>query len=299
MLVAKNVCHGGVCVVTFVGLLVMMISLLAMYTLQEVEQSEFAVEYNSYEVTFGKVLSQGKYNVAVGTELIKFQRTVQDVRLGDISCLSKDQVIVSLNVNVQIQYQAEALVPIILKQYGNDKNFNRFLAGLAKSSVLNSCSLFDADQYFTNRAQVDIAMTDNIAQIINIDTLGTTVVFFQLINIEFPTAYNNILLSKQTTEQLETTLDNDRLNQITVANTNLFVANSTANIKIIRAQQQATTIVNQARTSEAAIASFWASRTESFAAVMLNFAYTNISQLTDFINSEILRTNQKVVAGVK
>jgi regulator of protease activity HflC (stomatin/prohibitin superfamily) len=299
MRVRQRDVHICMCITFAVGMFVMMVSLLAMYTLQEVAQSEFAVEYNTYEIEFGKVLSQGKYNVAVGSELIKFQRTLQDLDLGGVSCLSKDQVIVSLDVNIQIQYSSEALVPVILQQFSTNKIFKTFLAGVAKSSVLNSCSLFDADTYFTNRASVDLIMTENIAKIVNVNTLGVSVVFFQLINIAFPSSYNRILTAKQTTQQQEITLENDRQNAITVANTNLFVANNTANIRIIRAQQEAATLINQATTQKLAIDAFWSSRTESFAAVMENFEYTNSSQLLDFVNSEIIRTNRRLVAGVK
>lgn len=299
MLIAKQSVHIVTGVVVSVGLFVFMVCMLALYTLQDVGQSEFAVEYDTYNIQFGKVLSQGKYSVGVGTELIKFQRTLQDLKLGELSCLTKDQIVVTLDVTVQIQYNADALVPIILEQFGTNSKFRVFLEGMARSSVFNSCSHFDANTYFTNRAAVDIAMTESISEVINPSTVGTTVVFFQLINIAFPDAYNSVLLSKQTTEQLETTLDNDRLNQITIAETNLFVANNTANIKIIQAEQQAATIINQADTSRAAIASFWTSRAESYGAVMWNFNYTNTTELIDYINSEILRKNPKLVAGVK
>lgn len=288
----------GACTV-IVGVLVMMICFLSLYTLQEVKQSEFAVEYNTYTIEFGPVLSQGKYDVAVGSELITFPRTLIDLELKGLSCLSKDQVIVSLDIQIQIQYAASALVPIILMQFGNEHNFRKFLAGMAKSSVFDSCADFNADSYFTNRAMIDISMTANVAEVINLETLGTSVVFFQLVNIEFPREYKDVLTSKQTTAQHEITLANDRLNQLTIANTNLFVANNTANIRIIKAQQEAATILNQATTNRLAVEAFWASRTESFMAVMTNLDYSNTSQLLDFVNSEIIRTNNKLVAGVK
>ena len=299
MRVSKDDCHLGVCITFALGMFVMMVSLLAMYTLQEVKQSQFAVEYNTYEISFGPVLSQGKYDVAVGSELITFQRTLQDLNLGTMSCLSKDQVVVTLEINIQIQYTAEALVPIILEQYGTDKIFKTFLAGMAQSSIKNSCAAFDADDYFTSRALIDIAMTERVSEIINPESLGTSVVFFQLADIQFPPSYRAVLTSKQTTAQAEVTLENDRLNQLTIANTNLFVANNTANIKIIRSRQEAAGILNLATTSKLAIEAFWDSRSESFEAVMTNLQYTNTSQLLDFINSEIIRTNRKLIAGIK
>lgn len=299
MRIDKKAFHWILAITTSIGLFVFAVCLLSLYTLQTVNQSEFAVEYNIYTCTFGKVLSQGKYNVAVGTELFKFQRTLQDLNFGEISCLTKDQLIVNLEINMQIQYQAEALIPIILKQHGSDKNFKKFLSGIAKSSVLNSCISFIADDYYIRRGYIDSEMAKNMAVAINPESLGVTVVFFQLTNINFPSEYSSILLQKQTTQQLETTLDNDRLNQITAATTNKFVANSTANIKIINARQSAATIVNQALTGQSAIEAFWQSRAESYAAVMHNFQLTNTSQLIDYINSEIIRTNRKLVTGVK
>ena len=88
-------------------LLVLMIVLLSMNTLQEVKQNEFAVEYNTYTCHFNKVLSQGKYTTQVGTKFFHFGRTLKDLNLGVIECMTADQVLVKLDVNMQIQYYRE------------------------------------------------------------------------------------------------------------------------------------------------------------------------------------------------
>ena len=280
------------------GLFLLLVCMLSLYTLQSVAQSEYAVEYNTYTCRFGKILTQGKYTTTVGTELIRFQRILQDLNLGTLTCLTQDKVLVELEINMQIQYEKDALIPIILKQFGADAAFADFLSSLATSSILNTCLEFNTEDYYLKRADIDLTMGSNINQVINISTVGTSLVFFQLINIEFPAPYAALILQKQTSQQLETTLSNNRQSQITNAETALFVANNTANIKIINAKQQAATVLNQAYTTQAVVNAFWLNRANSYAAIMNNFNYNNVSQLVDYINSETMRGSGKLVAGL-
>lgn len=295
--VHKDVCHIITCVTISVGVFVLMVCLLAMYTLQPVLQNEFAVEYNTYTCSFDDILEEGKYSVRVGTELIKFQRTLQDLTLGDLVCLTNDKVEVTLQINMQVQYHEESLIPIILKEFGNNGDYRELLSSLATSSILNTCLQFEAEDYYSKRAEIDAAMSSDLEKVINITTVGTDFEFLQLQDISFPPEYSALILEKQTTEQLERTLINDRQNQLTIANTNLFVANNTANIKYIQANQQASTILNEAYTTEQVVIAFWSNRAEVYESVMNNIGF-NASELVEYIKSESMRKSSKLVASI-
>ncbi len=60
------------------------------------------LQYNNYTCQFGRILEQGKYTTDVGVTLISFQRTLQDLKIGSLSCLTGDQVLVQLEVNMQV-----------------------------------------------------------------------------------------------------------------------------------------------------------------------------------------------------
>ena len=183
--------------------------------------------------------------------------------------------------------------------FNNDKLYRGFLASLATSSILNTCLQFSTNDYYSKRSEIDQKMTQDIEKTINATSVGASVEYFQLINIQFPSAYSSLIVQKQTSEQLEVTLQNDRLNAVTKANTELYVANNTANIKIIQANQQALTILNEATTTQEVINSFWLSRAQAYGAIMNNFYYENVSQLISYIDSETIRNSKKLVAGMK
>ena len=183
--------------------------------------------------------------------------------------------------------------------FSTDHTYRKFLVTLAQSSILNSCLLFSTSDYYSKRSEIDQRMTADMVANINATSVGVSVEYFQLINIAFPASYNDLILQKQTSEQLEVTLTNDRLNQVTKANTEFYVANNTANIKIIQGRQTAATILNEAATTQAVVESFWLSRAEAYGAIMSNFEYTNVSQLVDYINSESIRNSYNLVTGIK
>ena len=295
--VHKDVCHIVACSTLFIGLFLIMVCFLAMYTLQPVLQNEFAVEYNTYTCSFDGILEEGKYSVRVGTELIKFQRTLQDLSLGHLVCLTNDKVEVTLQINMQVQYHEESLIPVVLKQFGNNRDYRELLSSLATSSILNTCLQFEAEDYYSKRAEIDAAMSSDLEKVINVTTVGTDFEFLQLQDISFPAEYSALVLEKQTTEQLEQTLTNDRQNQLTIANTNLFVANNTANIKYIQANQQASTILNEAYTTEQVVIAFWSNRAEVYESVMSNIGF-NVSDLIQYINAETMRKSSKLVASI-
>ncbi len=68
----------------------------------------------------------------------------QDLRLGEMQCLTKDQVLITLDVNMQVQYYRDKLIPMVLEQFSNNTNYKDFLEALAKSAILNTCLLFSS-----------------------------------------------------------------------------------------------------------------------------------------------------------
>jgi hypothetical protein len=92
------------------------------------------------------------------------------------------------------------------------------------------------------------------------------------------------------------TLINSRQNEITAAKTRLAVANNTANIKIIQAEQQALSIINAASTQVAVVDAFFENRGLGYLSVMRDLKF-NSSQLVSYIKSETIRqTQSKLVA---
>lgn len=299
MLVTKRLFINWSLFIIALFIFILFCVLLGITTLRAVSQSNYAVEYNNYTCQFGRVLEQGKYTTDVGVTLIPFQRTLQDLRLGEQTCLTNDQVLIELDVNMQVQYYKDELIPTILKRFESDDNYKGFLGSLAKSTILNTCLLFSSNDFYSKRSVVDVEMTNQLQKTITKPFAGATVEFFQLINIKFPQSYKDLILQKQNTQQKKITLINSRNNDVTLANTRLKVANNTANIKLIKANQQSQSILNSAITQSNVVKSFWMNRGEVYTSVLINLAF-NSSQLVSYIKAETVRLQTgKVVANIK
>jgi len=300
VLVEKRLFRNWSLFIVFLFLFILMCTLLGLTTLRPVSQSDYAVEYNNYTCEFGRVLEQGKYTTDIGVTLMTFQRTLQDLRLGEQTCLTSDQVLIELDVNMQVQYYRDELIPTILMRFDSDKNYKDFLGSLAKSTILNTCLKFSSNDFYSKRSIVDVEMTTELQQTITKQFSGSSVEFFQLINIKFPESYKDLILQKQTTQQRKVTLTNNRQNDVTLANTRLKVANNTANIKLIQAQQQSQSILNKAIAESGVVEAFWDNRAEVYKSVMLNFKFNSTDQLVSYVKSETVRQQEgKVVASIK
>jgi len=278
-----------------------MIVMLAI-TIKKVEQSDYAVAYNKFTCDFNEPYEQGTYVTRVGDKLFLFQRTLQDLNVGNnhdgvMKCLTSDKVLIKLDVAIQIQLVKDSLISFVLKQFENNQNYMNFLVKLAESSILNTCILYTAEEYYSQRSIIDLELSVSLKEMIN-RTIGSEIAFFQLVDIQFPADYSNVILQKQTTQQQIITNLNDRANQLTNANTGLFVANNTANIMIINAQQQAQTIINKAITDQENVMSFWQKRTETFESLLINNFNNNVTLLIMYIQSEIIRNSEKMYSSL-
>ena len=78
-----------------------MITLLALSVNRQVEQDEYAVQYYVHTKSFGPLLEQGKHTTKVDTKFFIFPRTVYDLGIPTITCLSSDKIEIDLTVDVQ------------------------------------------------------------------------------------------------------------------------------------------------------------------------------------------------------
>lgn len=135
-------------------LLIMMI-VFPSITNKKVGQSEAGVRSNSYTMELSGPYLQGAYTLDVGEEFLLFERTIQNLGIGDVSCLTKDKLLITLSVSAQYQYQIEYLIPILLKQFQSNDKLRTLLNSAAESIISNTCLEFTAEEYYTERSVVD------------------------------------------------------------------------------------------------------------------------------------------------
>lgn len=278
------------------GGIVTMITLLSMYVSYPVAQSEYAVGYDNYNMKFTKIYEQGKYPIRVGEEMIIIERTLQDFNR-DLTCMTKDKILIGLSVGLQYQYQREDLIDKILKEFSSVDNFKTFLFDRITSSIINSCLAFDAEEYYTERSIIDRYMYNRLITDVNNYDLGASIGFFQLINIQFPVEISNAITQKQNIEQEALTSTNERASKLTEANTKKLEMERQADIQIINAYATSNITLNQAKTNFQIQQVLWENRAFAYSHAK-DVLGLNSTQLVEYIQSDLISKSDNLLTNL-
>jgi regulator of protease activity HflC (stomatin/prohibitin superfamily) len=210
--------------------------------------------------------------------------------------LSRDKVLLEIDFAMQYQYSPSVLKTVILKQFGSGKQYNKFIYKRALSSIMDTCLKHDAEEYYTSRGLIGIQMYDELVLNINNQSVGTIVEFFQLINIDFPDSFSDVITSKQNIQQQALTSLNDRQSILTNAQTALYEAQRTASITLINANNTAMININKAKTQSDAQIELWNQRTYGYAHAM-NILGLNATDMIDYIESENIKKSSILVTS--
>lgn len=273
-----------------------MISLLALYVNYPVKQTDYAVGYDTYNMRFTQIYDQGKYTIGVGEEMIKIRRTLQDWNRV-LTCMTKDKILIDLDVGIQYLYLRNALIPNILKQFGDLGTYDNFLSDRITSSIMNSCLKYESEEYYMERSVIDNYIYHNLIADINDKNIGTSIEFFQLINIEFPADISSAIAQKQNIEQEALTALNDRATLLTEEKTKYYEAQRKANILLINANNQANITLNQAQTNSLAQQVLWMNRAHAYEHVS-NTLSLNSTMLIDYIQADMISKSSNLISNL-
>lgn len=250
--------------------------------------------YDTYNMKFVGIKEQGVYTTNVGVTFFPFQRTLKDLSLGTINCLTSDKIELTLKAKVQIRLQKNSLIPFILRKFGSHEKYNEFLTMFVSSEIINSCLSFQAEEYYLNRSFVDSTMFLNLQKAVNTPDFGAKVEFFQLNEITLPSGLSTVITEKQNIEQQSVTAMNDRQNALIRATTDLLKAEQESQVTLIQANNTATIIYNKALISQSIIHTEWQNRGEAYSAVVENFGFGK-EDFLEYLRSEVLRSVEKAV----
>jgi regulator of protease activity HflC (stomatin/prohibitin superfamily) len=279
------------------GGIITMISLLALYVNYPVEQTEYAVGYDTFNMKFTKIYEQGRYPIGVGEEMIKIPRTLQDFNR-EIYCLTKDKILIDLDVGIQYLYIKDDIITKILKEFANIDSFNSFLSDRITSSIINSCLVYESEEYYVERSIIDRHIYNNLLSDINNKSIGVSIEFFQLVNVGFPTEISNAITQKQNIEQESLTAQNDRNTLLTQENTKLLETQRQANILLINANNQANITLNQANTNALAQNTLWTNRAFTYANVA-NKLNLNSSLLIEYLQTDLISKSDNLFSNLE
>ena len=278
------------CVIGFLSIscFVVFVTLLALGVDRDVKQNEYVVQYYDLSKQFGPILSQGKHNVKVDTEFISFPRTVYDLRMGTVSCLSSDKIEIDLTTKVQVRLIEESLIPIILKEYNNLNDYENWLRNFIESILIETCLDYNVNDFFLSRSDVDSAMFQAAVAGVNEQDkdFGATIEFLQVTNIQLPEKLVSVITEKQNVEQEAITAANDRTNVLITATTSLRESEQEAQITLISANNIANITLEQASIQAQIIENKYLNLAIGYGSI-INALNLNIDQFIDYLGSEL------------
>lgn len=284
----------GILGVFTIGSILLMIVLLSL-TVKNVEQTEYAVGYDNYTMEFTKIYDQGRYITRVGEYFILMPRTYQEYS-SVVSCLTKDKVVIDIDFALQYQYNKESLESIILKEFDGHAKYKKFIQNRVLSSILETCLEYDAEQYYILRGEIDIKIYDELVKNINNQNIGSTISFFQLVNIKFPKKFSTVIVQKQTIQQEALTAYNDRQSILINSQTLLYESERTASIILINANNTASIILNKANIDAHAEYELWNQRAIGYQHTA-NILKLNSTDIIDYIETENIKKSNKLYSS--
>ena len=289
---------GIVLSVTFGVIVVVVGAALLATSFKRVEQAEYGIAYyNRTTMEFGDTYEQGVYLLSPGATMLIFARTLQDVETEPINCFTADKIIVTLTVAVQYQLVKDDIIPIILKQYGDNEKFENILKYIVQNIIINRCGQYNAEDYYVHRATIDSDMYQHLLNEVNSNSIGATIELFQLTNIAFPKDFSDVISQKQVIIQNAVTTLNQRASQLISANTTLLEAQRTANIVLINANNTVTINLRQANATRDVIYNQWYRRGLAYSAIKSELTMDE-KQFVEYMRNEIIRTIPGAVVSI-
>jgi regulator of protease activity HflC (stomatin/prohibitin superfamily) len=266
---------------------------------KRVEQSKYAVVKNKYTTKLSGPMEQGVYNnLTIGDEMYKYTATMQfldydvdDSQNGYVNCITRDGLMVSLEVVIQYQYNRNEIIPVIWYNFNDEATYTDFLTKTIYGIIYEDCAFFIANDYYSKRNIIEETIYQRVTTQFNKNDSGVTVFNVQLKNIIFPRAFVEIISAKQHLVQEIQTQYNNRTSLLINANTTYIQAVQQSEIVIINANNEANLIEKNANITASNINYKFEKMTEYFLTVKTNLNF-NPSELIDYIYSTYLKTGQ-------
>jgi len=198
--------------------------------LGKLESTEYGVEYTKWSKQLDEAAQMGGLHTGPpGFEFIKFPSTFITADLPQDTCLSQDGLQVVYDVTFQYQILEENLLPVILK-YRDFTKWTQVVSSAGASAVQHSCSDFKISNFQNQRGIIQARMEENLrwklegGEDMNDPGVYALVVALQLQNVDLPSEYSAAVAQKQAAAEDIELARNQRLQEITKANTLLLSA---------------------------------------------------------------------------
>jgi len=235
--------RGVACGCSIVSVLIVIIALI-IASISVLDPNEVGLAWNGVTMTLhtDKVYESGTYFLGVNQAFIKFPKTQITIKYantagddGDpISCRTLDglPITISFAFNYRIRTTAEELAYLYIN-FGDIDNIDLAYQRTARNVVRVIASRYPAFSFFFDRASIQADLLSKMST--ELSTLGANVESLQLLDVSFPTAFNDARTRQESAAQ-----------QVVQANNELQVASINTDTKVQRARQEAALIITNA-----------------------------------------------------
>lgn len=193
-----------------VGAVAVIIIALIMYSYDSLEPREYGILYNSIDKTINSkdIYTGGRHWVGLFDSFISFPGGYQTVEFSDspstdndpLSTRTKDGV--SLGMSLSFQYQLiKKELPALYDQ--SNTNYESTLTSIARDTVLQTASSYEAKIFWTDRETVTNAMLENLD--LALQKAHANCIGLQLLRVTIPENLEESIVSTQVEKQKSTT----------------------------------------------------------------------------------------------
>jgi len=274
-------------------LAVLLVVILIPIGVRVIEQDEYGIRYDNYtKHIYPDIYTQGRYLFNIWDNVVLFKRNyirIEQTDAYNLPCLSRDGLEIDIDFTSQYQYNEKELIKVML-EYGTSKNAHELYLSISRNSIRNACGNFSAERFFFERGTIESSSLHFIKQDFSDADTHVTIGFLQLTNIKLPDGFVQAIQEKQLAIQDVDKALNERTETLIKAETELKSAEQQANIILINANAEATSIINTANKTSQIIETKWKERALAFASIKNSLGMNETEFVRTYLKSYVLQS---------
>jgi regulator of protease activity HflC (stomatin/prohibitin superfamily) len=255
-----SMCCWITSIVLGVGALLLIV-LLAL-SVKDIDENEVGIPYDQVARKLGDVKEAGKHVFTPAVKLFTFDRKFITNDL-QVNCISKDGLIVTVDVTQQYQLIKEQLKTVLF-EFGEQEVLDDYIDTIAQDTIRDVCATFNGEEFFSKRGDVEQRMINNLTKVVAEADAHAEPGFVQLKNIALPQALLTAIQNKQLALEDVDVANNERAQKLIQKETEKQEASLDAQIKLVAANATANGIRIAATEKANARLIQWSERQKAF-----------------------------------
>lgn len=287
----------GCCCITWFCMILILAIILLSTSLQTIDSTEQGIAYNTPQAILGQeVMVEGLHTKPPFGEFLLWPVLTTTIS-EKLNCLSKDGVTITATIAYQFTVQNTYLRQLIL-DYKTYDNWLAFLKVKSRSGLRNACAMHTAQEYQTQRGQVQTDMFDQLKLRLDNGNMRANILDLQLTQVDRPASYEEAVDAKESAKNHIAQVTNARAQAITLAETELLKIQIDANKTLNTAQTQKSITEKNAAAEAAIVYGRYVSQAQTYYTVRSNRSMTSEGLLA-YISTRLIDELGNMTVGLE